>query len=74
MSGDMPAVCFVRVFFTFSNHLTTEAATGGVLKKVVLKFCKFHRKAPVLESLFIKVEGPEACNFIKRDSDTSAFL
>ena len=33
-----------------------EATTGGILyKKVFLKFRKFHRKTPVLESLFDKV-------------------
>ena len=29
------------------------------------KFRKFHRKIPVLESLFVKVAGPKDCNFIK---------
>ena len=29
-------------------------------------FCKFHWKAPELESLFNKVAGLEACNFIKK--------
>ena len=38
----------------------TEATTGGVL------FRKFHRKAPVLESLFNKVAGLRACNFVKK--------
>ena len=36
------------------------------LKKGVLKFRKFHRKTPVLESLFSKVAGLRACNFIKK--------
>ena len=40
-----------------------EAAAGGVL---LLKFCKFHRKTPVLESLFNKVSGRQACIFIKK--------
>ena len=31
-----------------------------------LKFRKFHRKAPVLESLFNNVAGLQACNFIKK--------
>ena len=30
------------------------------------KLCKFHRKAPVLESLFNKVASPRDCNFIKK--------
>ena len=34
----------------------SEATTGGVAKeKVFLKFRKFHRKTPVLESLKLKV-------------------
>ena len=33
-----------------------EAATGGVLQnRCFSKFCKFHRKTPVLESLYDKV-------------------
>ena len=38
-----------------------KAATGGgaLYEKVLLKFCKFHEKTPVLESLFNKVAGEE---------------
>ena len=35
---------------------------------------KIHRKKPVLESLFNKVAVLGACNIIKEDSNTSAFL
>ena len=35
---------------------------------------KIHRKKIVLESLFSKAAAPSACNFIKEDSDTGAFL
>ena len=31
-----------------------------------LKFCKFHRKTSVLESLFNKATGLKACNPIKK--------
>ena len=31
-----------------------------------LKFRKFHRKTPGLESLFNKVASPQACNLIKK--------
>ena len=41
----------------------------GVLKNV----CKFHRKAPVLEFLFIKVVDPKACNFNLKQSPTQVF-
>ena len=48
--------------------LTSQAATGGaLLKKGVFKiFCKFYRKGNVLEYLFNKVEGVQACNFVKK--------
>ena len=43
-------------------------------KKVFLKkFCKFHRKTPMLESLFNKIPGLQACNFIKKRPPTQAF-
>ena len=35
-------------------------------KSCSLKFRKFHRKTPVLESLFNKVAGLQACKFIKK--------
>ena len=35
-------------------------------KRCSEKYCKFHRKTPVLESLFNNVAGPQACNFIKK--------
>ena len=31
-----------------------------------LKICKFHRKAPMLESLFNEIASLKACNFIKK--------
>ena len=34
----------------------------------------FHRKTPVLESLFDKVTGLKTCIFIKKDSNTDVFL
>ena len=57
------AVLKVRVYSCRSSH-----------SQVFLKFCNIHRKAPVLESLFNKVEGLRACNFIKKDSNTGVFL
>ena len=42
--------------------------------QVFLKFCKFHKEVPVLESLFYKVASLQACNVIKRDSYAGAFL
>ena len=52
-----------------------EAATGGVLyKKLLLNCFNIHRKTPVVESLFNKVGGLWARNFIKRESNTGVFL
>ena len=53
------------------NYL--ETATGGVL--YFKKFRNIHRKTTVLESLFIKVAGRQACNFfLKKDSKFLVFL
>ena len=38
----------------------------SVQKGIFLKIHKFRRKKPALESLFNKVSGLEACNFIKK--------
>ena len=37
-----------------------------VVRRCYSKFRKFHRKTPVLESLFKKVAGLHACDFIKK--------
>ena len=43
-------------------EILTEAATGGPIKRCFFKFCKFHRRTPVLESFFnpIKDGGTKA--------------
>ena len=38
------------------------------------KFCKFHKKTAVSESLFIKVADLSPATLSKRDSNTSVFL
>ena len=38
----------------------------GVQNRCLQNFFKFHRKAPVLESLFTKGAGLTICNFIKK--------
>ena len=43
-----------------------------LLKILILK--KFHRKTPVLESLFNKVGRPQVCNFMKKRFQHSCFL
>ena len=45
------------------------------VKKCVLKSqVKLHRKTPVLETFFNKVAGLQPASFLKRNSNTSAFL
>ena len=47
---------------------------GDVLQNTFSqKFRKFHRKTPVLESIFNKLTGLHACNFIKKDSKYRSF-
>ena len=41
---------------------------------VLKRFAKFHRKTPVLESLFSKVAGPQPATLLKRDSNTGVYL
>ena len=54
--------------------ICTEAATGGVLqKRCSQKFRKFYRKTLLFESLFNKVTGLRACNFIKKRLQHSSF-
>ena len=62
--------CFwLSHWFLFPAPLKTRVKLHKPLelfcKKRVQKFCKFHRKTPVLKSLFTKVVGLNACNFIK---------
>ena len=40
-------------------------ATEAAVRRFSSKFHKIHRRTPVLESLFNKVAGLKACNFIK---------
>ena len=46
----------------------------SVKKKVFWKTLPIHRKTAMLESLFNKVTGLQACIFIKRDFNTGVFL
>ena len=54
--------------------LSTEAATGGVLRKTMfLKISQNFQETPVPESLFYKGFRPQACNFIKRETLAQVF-
>ena len=60
------ASIFVRDFFENTSY-NSKAATGDVLEKNCSKKCyKFHRKTPALKSLFNRVAGLQAFNFIKK--------
>ena len=65
----------------FTSRFLQKQSPGAFYKKSSpYKFRNIHRKTPVLESLFNKVSylqalfnkvlGLQACNFIKRDSNT----
>ena len=44
------------------------------IKKAILKYFDIHRKTPVQGSSFNKLEGPQACNFIKKRLQQKYFL
>ena len=50
----------------FRQRLLNLGFKGLSNRSSVKKFHKLHRKTPVLKSLFNKVAGPQACNFIKK--------
>ena len=62
-------------FRRHSLEKAPEAATRNVLyKKVFLMISQFHRKTPVLESLFDKVADLKPWTLLKRDSKTGVLL
>ena len=69
---DLRKVLEKLIFFTLA---TSQRFVRKVTEKPVLdilhhrcswRFCKIHRTAPVLESLFNKVSGRQTCNFLKK--------
>ena len=54
-----------KVFWQLATDIQEQSFAGVFHKRCSEKFCKIHRKTPVLESLFNKVAGHQACNFIK---------
>ena len=64
----------IQIYYSNMNKTTVEAYVQFqkqppavfCKKSCSLKFRKFHRKTPVLESLLNKVAGLQACNFIKK--------
>ena len=49
-----------------STGLVKKQPREMFCKKGVLKFRKFYRKTPVLESIFNNISGLQSCNFIKK--------
>ena len=47
-------------------YMRKQPFTDVLQNRCPYKFCNNHRKRPVLESLFNKVPGLQACNFIKK--------
>ena len=53
--------------------ITEAVVQRRSIKKLLLKISKIHRKAPVLERLFNKIENLEPASLSKRDSSTDVF-
>ena len=56
---------FIRTYVPFADALQNRCSE---------KLWKFHKKKPVLESLFNKAVDFQVCNFIKRGANTGAVL
>ena len=63
-------------YITYNYNFDTApgAQFRSSRRRCSLKFCKFHRKTPVLESLFYKVASLQAAALLKRDSCTGNFV
>ena len=59
---------------TYNSDTAVGAEFISSPQRCSLKFCKFHRKVPVLESLFCNVASLQVCNVTKKDSYTGAIL
>ena len=59
--------CGLETFSCIVSKITSEDTEEGIYKCFSRKsFANFTGKPPMLESLFTKVAGPQACNFIKK--------
>ena len=52
--------------YTYNSSAAVGAEYIRSRRRCSKKLCKFHRKAPVLESLFYKVTSLQACNVTKK--------
>ena len=64
---------FLNTLFQLRKYSRRQVKQCSV-KRVFLKIWKIHRKTPVSESLFNKVEGLISAILLKRGSNTSVFL
>ena len=60
----------VRVYCSKSCSLQKQSFVDILKNMCSLKFCKFHRKTPVQESIFNNVACLRPATFLKRDSYT----
>ena len=59
---------------TFLEKIQKQPPEEFFKKMCPSKFCKLHKKTPVLETFFNKVAAIHPASFLKRVSSTSAFL
>ena len=62
------------LFLTSSISPLRSSHRKCSIKKAVLKVLNIHRKTPMLESLFNKVQGWRAATLLNGDSNTGIFL
>ena len=55
-----------KVFWQLATDIQEQPFAGVLLKRCSEQFRKFHKKTPVLESLFNKIAGHQPCNYIKK--------
>ena len=70
LSLSVTAVVLVVVVHVFYTEATVH---GYFSKQVFLKLCNVHRKKPVFNSFFNKVEGFQGCNFMKKKVQDRCF-
>ena len=67
---------YALITYNYIRTILTAAGAEFISshRRCSLKFCKFHRKTPVLESLIYKVASLQGFNFTKKDPYTGVFL
>ena len=66
---------FGKKRWKFKTYLISEAATGGILQKTVLKHFIIFTGKHLCQSLFLrKLQASKPATLLQRDSNTSVFL